>query len=858
MLPAPSPPQTPAAASDLDPGSLLVSEETLHDLGWPEVLASVRAECTTDLAADRLSGSLTALGFPSSLSEIHRRYSAVRELHVLLESGGRLPLTGLEDVRDVLEVCSRSGIASVEDVRRVATTATQATTLVREVRRRGAELEVAGGLAAESAGLGSLGELEGLALLATELEETFDPSGHVRDDASDDLRAARRRHSSLTRSTRARLQDLIADRELAELLQEDYFTLRESRYVLPIRAELQSRVPGIIHGTSQTGQTVFIEPRELVEANNALTLAEGAVEQAIRQVLAERSAWIAGEAQALEAWLEAACALDHLQARALWGFRWEASVPEVASEGALCLMEARNPVLMLDGVDVIANDIVLEDGESFLVVTGPNTGGKTVTLDTAGLLSLMVHAALPITAGLGSRALALRAIHAVIGDAQDLHRDLSTFSGHVVALCDVLEQAGPRSLVLLDELATGTEPTRGAALGISVLEALADRGARGFVTTHYERLKLLPYESPRFANASVGFDAERLEPTFRLEIGAPGISSPFEVAERLGLPASVLERARGIASGDTDLAAAVQRLESARQDAEREARAASSAAHEAKAARARLDRERRRLQRQASEEIARLQEDVRKEVDAALEVIRVQVREAQREKSPRELARLRKEVLEAAERAEEAAKSSVAEETKPPPALPAPLAPGPAGGRSSPEPHDAGDLSGPPSPGDPIWVRALGRPGEVVGPRGAQWTVAVGGLRMTVKARDLGVLGGPPPPPPLYVRPKTAETRRVSIGDPLGAEERRPLPRTEGSTIDLRGLRTDDVDGELRRGISRGTREALEVLWIIHGYGTGALRAEVRRLIVDEPMVICWRAGRDGEGGDGVTLAWLR
>ncbi|TNF33488.1 MAG: endonuclease MutS2, partial [Deltaproteobacteria bacterium] len=528
-----------------------VTESCLRDLGWARVIHALAERAATDPGR----AAVEALPFFDEVEDIERCYDQVGELVDHLLAGGRIPLQGTSDVRPALALALRGGVLDVEELLAVTDTARAATEVKRALLEHGPALFALGDA------------MPSVATLAHELGATFDKAGNIKDEASPELAAARRRLISLHRQAKERLDDYLGRTEIQEVLQDQYYTQREDRYVVPVVSSFQAQVPGIIHGTSNTGQTVYIEPAEFIEINNQVKVAESAVDVATRLVLRERTRWVADEAEELQRALDLLVTLDALQARARLALDLEAHRPKIAADGVIELKKARNPQLLLKGSRVVANDIRVEPEHAFVVITGPNTGGKTVTLNTLGLFALMMRAGIPIPASADSVLPVFDGVFALIGDAQDIERDLSTFSGHLLAIQRVLDVAHPGALVLLDEIIVGTEPTQGAALAIAVLEALADRGARGLVTTHYERLKTLAFEDARFGNASVGIDTRTLAPNFVLTSGTPGSSSPFEIAARLGMTDAVLARARAIAGGDEGIAEAVRRLSEARLEA---------------------------------------------------------------------------------------------------------------------------------------------------------------------------------------------------------------------------------------------------------------------------------------------------
>lgn len=817
---------------------LTVSTDSLEQLGWPRILAAVSSRAASTLSASHPD----EFGFLADLDTVRRTLTEVDALMVLASaSDGTPPLDGVSDIRSLLERVARGGTLSVEGLYDVART-TRAMTKVRRYfvhnQRAHACFE------------SIVQALPDTQLLADELHGTFDDSGEIRSDASPELSSARKRLTQLRVALKKRLEEYIARREIADWLQDDYYTLRDERYVIPIMSSFQGKIEGIIHGASNTGQTVYVEPTEFIEANNDLTVAAGRVDAAILAVLTERTEWIRAEHEDLRTGLKTLVRVDGLVARARFAADIDATVPTVSVDGAVELNGARNPLLALTGTVVIENDIALMENEAFLVVTGPNTGGKTVTLNTLGTLTLMTWAGIPIPAAPDSRVVLFDAVHALIGDAQDIHQHLSTFSGHVEGLKRVLDASTEGALVLLDEIAVGTEPAQGAALAIAVLESLANRGARGVVTTHYERLKTLPFEDPRFANASVGVREETLEPTFVLHYGEPGSSTPLEVAARLGLPASIIARARDVVGGNSGLTAALDRLSEARRDSEAAAAELRSAQQRMDTETHRLKQVRERLMQRADDEVQEMRSDARQQVQRGLKRLREALKDLTSVRDAKELQRRMHELSQTK------SELQTLVDNEPPSPAPSPK-PNPKG------PFDAGDLeSDEVVAGLDVFVRTLAKAGRILELRGNKDAqVAIGGLKLMMKRRDLGRLGMPETKK--ASKTVAAPKRRSLQGRgnarlvDAEAEPLTPPPRTDGITSDLRGMRVDEVADTLVGALDHAYYDNVEALWVIHGHGTGALKREVRNLVRQSPYVAMWRPGLRHEGGDGVTIAWL-
>jgi DNA mismatch repair protein MutS2 len=815
--------------------ALHVSAEHLKDLGWPRIQQALADRAATEPGRDHCAD----LGFLPDHDTIEHTLATVHELVTLLARGGDLPVTGTREISAAIQRARRGAVLDIDELVAIARTAEAAHLTRRHLLHHGPAFPRLGA---------EVARLPDLTSLARELGATFDEAGRIRDDASPELAAARARLIGLHRNVKERLESFLTRSELEGVLQDSFYTQREDRYVVPVVSSFQKDVPGIIHGTSNSGETVFVEPHEFIEANNAIKVADAQVRLETERVLRVRSEWVAAEATELTAAFHALVALDALQARARLAGDLDAYVPRFSRDGEIHLTRARNPHLLLKGNRVIPNDIRLAPTEAFLVVTGPNTGGKTVTLSTVGTFVLMLSAGCPIPAGEDSVISHFSSLSALIGDAQDIQRDLSTFSGHLLAIQAVLDEAQPGALVLLDEIIIGTEPTQGAALAIAVLESLASRGARGFVTTHYERLKTLPFEDPRFANASVGIDPETQAPNFVLTSGRPGSSNPFDVALRLGFPPHLVQRAREVAGGHSSLSEALERLRLLEAKAEQAEAVARAARDAAATEQAKLQAERQRLRREARAEVEALYAQARERIRELLVEIRDRKQEMpERLKDPRGSSEMQKQL------------HKLQDELKA--ALPPEEEPRPDDKKKVEGPRDGGDLKpGEARPGLAVWVRSLGKQGEIVDLRGDRATVAVGILKTTVHTADLGRVTQPKVDKPERSekpKPEPEGARRAKLSELSEDDERVPPPRTDDITADLRGARRDEVVERVEPLLDRAYRNNIEAVWIIHGHGTGALRDEVRELLARSPHVIGFRRGRRHEGGDGVTIAFL-
>ena len=662
---------------------------------------------------------------------------------------------------------------------------------------------------------------------AESIERAIDDDGEVRDNASPELRSIRGEIQGARSRIVARLSEYAASLPTHYQVPDASVSVRDGRYVVPVRREGRGEVGGIVHGESQTGATLFIEPPVAISMMNRLRELEAAEQREVHRILRELTGSLRPHADALVGALEALVRLDTVYARARYAASVRAHPPEiVAVEGSgLVVVAGRHPLLLAQGAEVVPFDLEMEPGERTLVISGPNTGGKTVLLKAIGLLTLLARCGVVPPVARGTRLPLFSQVYADIGDEQSIEASLSTFSGHLRNLRSALEGADAESLVLIDEIGSGTDPVEGAALAQAIILELTRRSAFTVATTHLGALKLLSTEDERVVNASLQFDAERLEPTYRLLKGLPGRSYGLAIARRLGLPAAVLEEAEAaLPEGERDvgrllleLEAKEQRLADLNADLDLElARTRKLTGQLEERERALAQRQQdaeRRTRQQARDILMRSREEVE-------EAIR-QVREAADSEKLEDAARAaRRRVEEAAARQRDRAPQ-----------------------RKKRAPARA--TSEPPRVGARVRIESLGRTGTLLEVRDDRATVDAGGLRMQVPAADLEMLPeGDQAPEANAAKPRP----RGSRGHHNVAVEARP-------EIDLRGLRVDELEIRLGRGLDDALVAGLPSFRIIHGKGTGALRARVQEILATDPRVASFRPGDRFEGGTGVTVA---
>ncbi|HEV3191793.1 MAG TPA: Smr/MutS family protein, partial [Polyangiaceae bacterium] len=624
------------------------------------------------------------------------------------------------------------------------------------------------------------------------------------------------------------------------ILQDRFITEREGRWVLPVRSDAHERFPGIVHSTSSSGATLFVEPRAVIAMGNRLKVLEGDVKREEEAICARLTDQVADALPSVEAAREALALADVRAASARLALDLKLTFPALVDEPRLDLKSARHPLLALDFLAsdsaVVPSDLCIEAGRA-MVVSGPNAGGKTVALKTMGLAALMVRCGVPVACAEGSHVGLFDVVLTDVGDDQSLQKNLSTFSAHVQNVAAVLGETTRGALVLLDELAGGTDPREGEALAAGILDSLCARGGAVAVATHYEGLKALALVDPRFTNASVGFDLATMMPTFELAMGVPGRSSALAVARRFGMPATVIERAeRFLAREDHNFETLVQKLHDERSALALARGAAEDREREAVQARAALEAE---LERARSRERKALSQEARDLVER-LQRARDDLRDAQ--------ARLRSKKADApsvreAERAVERAAGEFAiggpleHLVNPIPAIERELLP-------------AIELR----KGARVWVQRLRAEAEIIDVLGeGNVRVAAGPLKLTVPSSELRVAAVVQSTTRAAQAPSVRETTGFDEGarPPLRVRDKSPL-RVRDNTCDLRGLRTDDALAMTQSFLDRALGAGQDVVFLLHGHGSGALREAVRKELSRTPCVAQFRAGDPDGGGEGV------
>ncbi len=773
-------------------------------------------------------GALTAAGAekcrrltPSeSLPEVEAAQAETEEAAVILQYVGGHPLTSFPDVREALALCSRGGslspgmLLNVAAVLRAARGARDALVTDRENTPL---------LRARAEGLYTSRTLE------KDITDAILTEEEIADRASSELANIRRHLRGAQDRIREKLNQMIHSPNMRNVLQDAIVTVRGNRYVLPVRAEYRASVPGLVHDQSASGATLFIEPMAAVEMGNELKEWELKEQREIARILAALSAEVAPWADAIGEAAETLAELDFIFARGLLSRRWNCVGPKMNSRGWLHIVRGRHPLIDPERVVPISLWLGMDPkkgpeeatGFNTLVITGPNTGGKTVTLKTVGLFTLMAQAGLQIPADPGTELSLFEQVFADIGDEQSIEQSLSTFSGHMTHIVSIMREVTPRDLVLFDELGAGTDPTEGAALAQSILTRLLHIGVRTVATTHYSELKAFALTTKGVENASVEFDVETLRPTYRLSIGVPGKSNAFEISRRLGLPENLIEGAKKLLSSETvRFEDVIANAEYHRQVAEREREIAQQASRETVRLRDEAERLRREMEEKREATLRKTREDAKR--------ILTQARQ-ESESILADLKKMRKNAQEAGGAAELRRKldreiDSLSEGLK----------------------TDAGESSEPPKtvrPGDRVLILTLGAEGTVLAPPDSRGEVQLqaGGMKLQAKLSQLRIKKEAPPPEKVTVRAKTGM-----------------LSRTVSPECDVRGMMLEEALAAVERYLDEAVLAGLNEVYVIHGKGTGVLRAGIQQDLRKNRHVKSFRRGLYGEGEDGVTVVTLK
>lgn len=650
----------------------------------------------------------------------------------------------------------------------------------------------------------------------------------ISDSASPELASIRRKIAQSGQKIRDSLDKMLRSSQTQKYLQESLITLRDGRYVLPVRAEYKNNVPGLVHDTSSSGATLFIEPISVVEANNDIRILEGKEQEEIERIIAELSSECAAYSVSMLRDLESCAEIDFYFAKVTLADKMKATAPEIRTDGVMLLKNARHPLIAKEKVV----PVTIELGKTCraLMITGPNTGGKTVVLKTAGLLTAMTMCGLLIPVSDGSQVTVFREILADIGDQQSIEQSLSTFSSHMSQIAGILNRAGSDTLILLDELGSGTDPVEGAALAVSIIETLLSRNARIMVTTHYQELKLFAIENEMTENASCEFNLETLQPTYRLIIGSPGRSNAFAISEKLGISKSVIEHAKELVDSETQrFEEVVEQLEKSRTQLEEERSRLKTLLSEAERDKEQLSAQLSELKRNKDKELeqARLQsmqiiERVRRQSDEIIDELDAVRKQKEKENFSQMSVQAKSSVRSALDKLYMEANPVVDDNSgyKPPRKL---------------------------RKGDYVFIVDANKEGVLLSDPDPKGNVFVqsGLMKTKLSVKKLR----------LVEAQKKAPDKKSKIST---KNVRSQLERSGSMELDIRGCASDEGVHEMEQFLDGAIMSGIGIVTIIHGKGTGVLRNAIHQSLKRNPAVKSFRLGVYGEGESGVTIVELK
>lgn len=791
-----------------------MTERSLRVLEFHKIRAELSKYCVSDMGKEKCE----ALVPTNRIADVRRMQQETEEARVVLTYLGGTPMISFADVRASLHLAeigsalSPRALLDIAACLRAARAARDALVTDRDNTPM---------LTANASRLSTNRTLEQAIADAILSEE------EIADRASPELFSIRRKMRACNERVRERLNGMIHSPTTQKYLQEAIITMRADRYVLPVKQEYRSMVPGIVHDQSATGATIFVEPMAVVEIGNELKQLIASEKAEIERILRALSAQVAPDAAAIADNLAILAQLDFAFAKASLAREMMACEPKINDEGRIDIRRGRHP--LIDPQKVVPLDIRLGTDFTTLIITGPNTGGKTVTLKTTGLFTLMAQSGLQVPAEHGTELAVFDDVFADIGDEQSIEQSLSTFSGHMTNIVSILTQVTPDSLVLFDELGAGTDPTEGAALAQAILSTLLDMHTRTVATTHYSELKEYALTTPNVENASVEFDVTTLRPTYRLSIGIPGKSNAFEISRKLGLPEFVIGKAKELLSKEqVRFEDVIANAEYHRQVAEKERQIAEEASREmvairnqAEAERKKLEEQRERSIKKAKEEAKRIVENARRESDAIISELRAMKKAGGAQEH--EIQRVRKQV--------DAAQEALTD---------------------NPE-EAAGEVPTSVKVGDMVHIASMDVDATVASLPDAKGflQLKVGMMKMRAQLSDLRTLSSTQKL--IKKEQKKLERKRVMREQRVDVTAR-PV-RQE---LDVRGMALDEAIPEVQKFLDDAMLSSLGEVSIIHGNGTGILRAGIQDCLRRHPCVSSFRLGRYGEGETGVTIVSLK
>lgn len=787
----------------------MIAKRALKTLEFDKVRDQVASFCTSSLGKTHLD-----LLEPSiELDTVVKLLDEMDEGLSVLRVRGNVPMGGIFDVRGHAKRAQIGGMLSPTELMEIASTI-RASRILRqffEAVEESEDINIPYFLERKQA-------LPILTALEHEIIACIDDNGAVLDSASTQLRTIRQQLRAQESRVREKLESYTRGKNASKMLSDSIITIRNDRFVIPVKQEYRGNYGGIVHDQSSSGQTLFIEPDAVVQANNEIRRLKMKEQEEIERILLALSLEVQAVAHDIFVLVQILGEIDVILAKAKYGQANKCTKPAVNDRGIIRLVKARHPLLNIE--EAVANTIEFGDDITAIVITGPNTGGKTVTLKTVGLCTLMAQAGLPIPVLDGSEITVFDQIFADIGDEQSIEQSLSTFSSHMVNIVDILSKFDERSLVLFDELGAGTDPQEGAALAISILDEVHGRGARVMATTHYPELKAYGYNRPGVANASVEFDVESLSPTYKLLIGVPGRSNAFEISKRLGLPQHIIKHAQSFTGTDRhEVESMIASLEESRKQSERDAEKSHALRVESEKIQAdltsqlhQLEEQKEKLEQKAKDKARKLVDEAKREAESIISELRSMQKNAQHVIKDHELIDVRKRLEKAAP------ENSVLKKQK-----------------------QIKEREMTLTVGDEVKVLSYGQKGILLDKvSDSEWSVQIGILKMKLPESDLE-----------YIKPEKPK-KTVAMTHVKGRDTYVKLE------LDLRGERYEDAVLRAEKYIDDAVLSSYHQVSIIHGKGTGALRQGIQQFLKNHSRVKSYRFGEAGEGGHGVTVVELK
>ncbi|QCR33188.1 endonuclease MutS2 [Lysinibacillus sp. SGAir0095] len=788
----------------------MIAERALRTLEYDKVREQVANFCTSSLGKSTIEQLIPETDFDTVVELLEEMDEGLSILRVK----GNVPMGGIFDVRPQAKRAQIGGMLSPMELMEIASTIRASRILRNFIEDIEQEEDITVPHFVERKE-----QMPILTALQHEINDCIDDNGAVLDSASTTLRSIRQSLRAEEAKVRQKLESLTRGSNATKMLSDAIVTIRNDRFVIPVKQEYRSHYGGIVHDQSSSGQTLFIEPESVVQANNEIQRLKVKEKAEIERILLELSSKVQEVAHDLFVLVQILGDIDVILAKGKFGQAFKCTKPKMNQEGYIRLVRARHPLISIE--EAVPNTIEFGRDVTAIVITGPNTGGKTVTLKTVGLCTLMAQAGLPVPALDGSELAVFDQLFADIGDEQSIEQSLSTFSSHMVNIVDILGKFDARSLVLFDELGAGTDPQEGAALAISILDEVVGRGARVMATTHYPELKAYGYNRPGVVNASVEFDIETLSPTYRLLIGVPGRSNAFEISKRLGLKESIIQQARSFTGSNRhEVESMIASLEESRRRSEREADEAHALLEEAQQLHEQLeerlrtyDEKKEALEKKAKEKARKIIDEAKMESDKVIAELREMRANASKVVKEHELIEAKKKLDAAAPQENQVLKKQAQIRER------------------------AQNLK----LGDEVKVLSYGQKGTLVEKVSeTEWVVQIGILKMKLEESDLQ-----------YVKPEKEKQTVVMTN----VKNRSGHVKLE---LDLRGERYEEAILRTEKYIDDALLANYPRVSIIHGKGTGALRQGIQNFLKGHKRVKSYRYGEAGEGGFGVTVVELK